>query len=120
MKPLFRLPALLALAVALAACGAIPPPRAMNVSEICKQPSGTMVSSEGYLRPPMGSTLCTSGQCRLNFYDNNGAVAVMYSTLPVQLPDGTRANRNTRVKLTGPVRTAPKLCYLEVYWTERG
>lgn len=138
MKQLLRPLALLALVATAAACGGSPP-LPLTIGEICSQKTGTMVVAEGYLGLPMSSLRCADGQCQISFYDEDDGVSVEYVasatpdpgklTLPparyslddlsVTLVDGSSADRTTRVRITGPVRVAPKICYLEAYTTER-
>jgi hypothetical protein len=139
MNTLLRPLALLALLTTLAACAGSAPPLTMAIGEICKQRSGTLVHAEGYLSLPPSALSCADGQCRLGFSDGSSGVAVALATsatpglgtltmppldytladLHVTLADGSSADRATRVRISGPVRTAPKTCYLEVYTTER-
>lgn len=124
--------------LAVAACAGGPPPVALPISQLCEQPSGTIVQAEGYLGLPLSSLRCKEGQCQINFFDANGEVSVEYVasktpspgrlTLPpapytlddlhVTLSDGTSVDRTTRVRISGPIRVAPKICYLEAYSTE--
>jgi hypothetical protein len=136
MKTVFRLFALIS-AAALIACGERS--TAVTLNSICKQENGTIVTAEGYLSPPTPALRCTNGQCWIDLKNETEHVLVGFSTSPdaepgkmivppaqstfnalqVMLADGSIANQQTRVTITGPVRISPKSCYLEAYTTER-
>ncbi|HEX8682726.1 MAG TPA: hypothetical protein VF707_10465 [Ardenticatenaceae bacterium] len=138
MKILYILPVLVLLA-ALAACSEAAPPVAVTVAEICQQAAGTRVVAEGHLALPTFMT-CTEGQCQISFYDETDSVFVEFvasdtpgnnglqmppdpyteDNLSVVLADGTTADRNTLVRITGPVRKpSDNVCYLDVHTVER-
>lgn len=130
----------LALLVGLWACAEEPPPLPLTIGEICRQEPGTPVVAEGYLALPEMGMYCEDGQCRINFYEPDvGLIPVEFVTsrgdnpgtltmppnpytlddMEVTLDDGTVADRHTRVRISGPVRSNSDRCYMEAYAIER-
>ena len=139
MKILLRLSVLLTFVTIVAACAGSMLPLSVAVGEICKQKAGTMITAEGYLNLPVNSLRCIDGQCQISLNDASNGVSVRFvasatpepgkltmppkqytrNDLHVTLADGSSADHATRLRLTGPVHTAPKTCYLEAYTAER-
>ncbi|MCB8943237.1 MAG: hypothetical protein H6658_05735 [Ardenticatenaceae bacterium] len=139
LKRLFVLCALVGLTAVLLACSEDTPPIPAAVAELCSLESNTWVVVEGYMNLPSFLT-CQEGRCRINFgNEGSGIMAAIRAgeeprsnmmqlppdqygadDLQLVLDDGTTADRQTLVAVTGRVkRPSANDCYLEVSSLQR-